>query len=173
VTAGKTAIFNHIVDINKMIIMSKLNFLKTYIELYKSNEEMNEVEKLETKTNEERVNELMKASGRNPDYDENKAFRTNENKLRYDLCPAIAQREYAKVWTEGLKKYPARNWEKGFLFSEVIASAMRHLEAMRLGEMIDKESGLLHSAHLMANAAMLTEFYFTHPELNDLQKQIK
>ena len=131
---------------------------------------MNEVEKLERKSNEERVRELMIASGRNPDYDENKAFRTNENKLRYDLCPAIAQREYAKVWTEGLKKYPARNWEKGFLFSEVIASAMRHLEAIRLGEEIDAESGLLHSSHLMANAAMLTEFYFTHPELNDLNK---
>jgi hypothetical protein len=100
-------------------------------------------------------------------------IRLNDNKLRYDLCPAIAQREYAKVWTQGLIKYPARNWEKGFLFSEVIASAMRHLEAMRLGEMIDEESGLLHSAHLMANAAMLTEFYFTHPELNDLQKPIK
>jgi hypothetical protein len=131
---------------------------------------MNEVEKLERKTNEQRVRELMIASGRKPDFDENKPFRTNENKLRYDLCPAIAQREYAKVWTEGLKKYPAGNWEKGFLFSEVIASAMRHLEAMRLGEMIDKESGLLHSAHLMANAAMLTEFCFTHPELNDLKK---
>jgi diphthamide synthase (EF-2-diphthine--ammonia ligase) len=100
-------------------------------------------------------------------------IRLNENKIRYDLCPAIAQREYAKVWTQGLEKYPARNWEKGFPFSVVIASAMRHLEAMRLGEMIDKESGLLHSAHLMANASMLTEFYFTHPELNDLQKQIK
>ena len=134
---------------------------------------MNEVEKLERKTNEQRVRELMIASGFLPDYDKNKAFRTNENKLRYDLCPAIAQREYAKVWTQGLEKYPARNWEKGFLFSEVIASAMRHLEAIRLGEMIDEESGLLHSAHLMANAAMLTEFYFTHPELNDLQKQIK
>jgi len=148
---NRQAFLNHIVDVNKMIIM-------------------NEVEKLERKPNEQRVRELMIASGRNPDYDENKAFRTNENKLRYDLCPAIAQREYAKVWTEGLKKYPARNWEKGFLFSEVIASAMRHLEAMRLGEMIDEESGLLHSAHLMANAAMLTEFYFTHPELNDLKK---
>ena len=131
---------------------------------------MNEVEKLERKTNEQRIKELMIASGFLPDYNKNKAFRTNENKLRYDLCPAIAQREYAKVWTEGLKKYPERNWEKGFTFSEVIASAMRHLEAMRLGEMIDAESGLLHSAHLMANAAMLTEFYFTHPELNDLKK---
>jgi hypothetical protein len=131
---------------------------------------MNEAEKLITKTNYERVRELMIASGRNPCIEEYGAFRTNENKLRYDLCPAIAQREYAKVWTEGLKKYPARNWEKGFPFSEVIASAMRHLEAIRLGEEIDAESGLLHSAHLMANAAMLTEFYFTHPELNDLKK---
>ena len=31
------------------------------------------------------------------------AMRHNENKLRYDLCPAIAQREYAKVWTQGLE----------------------------------------------------------------------
>ena len=131
---------------------------------------MNEVEKLERKSNEQRVKELMIASGRNPCIEEYGAYRTNENKLRYDLCPAIAQREYAKVWTQGLEKYPARNWEKGFPFSVVIASAMRHLEAMRLGEMIDRESGLLHSAHLMANAAMLTEFYFTHPELNDLKK---
>lgn len=127
---------------------------------------MNEFEKLERKSN-NRIAELLLEKVK--EY-QNKPFRTNENKLRYDLCPAIAQREYAKVWTEGLKKYPARNWEKGFPFSEVIASAMRHLEAMRLGEMIDEESGLLHSAHLMANAAMLTEFYFTHPELNDLKK---
>jgi len=114
------------------------------------------------------VNDLIKASGR--EYDEVNAIRHNKNKLRYDLCPEIAQREYAKVWTQGLEKYDARNWEKGFPFSVVIASAMRHLEAMRLGEMIDNESGLLHSAHLMCNAAMLTEFYFTHPELNDLKK---
>jgi hypothetical protein len=133
-------------------------------------EKMIEQVKETIKAEEDKIRLLMIASARNPDYEENKAFRTNENKLRYDLCPAIAQREYAKVWTEGLKKYPARNWEKGFAFSVVIASAMRHLEAMRLGEMIDAESGLLHSAHLMANAAMLTEFYFTHPELNDLQK---
>ncbi len=40
---------------------------------------------------------------------------------------------------------------------------MRHLEAIRLGEDIDEESGLLHAAHLQANAAMLTEYYFTQP----------
>ena len=41
---------------------------------------MNEVEKLEKKTNEQKVRELIIASGRNPDYEENKAFRTNENR---------------------------------------------------------------------------------------------
>ncbi len=99
-----------------------------------------------------------------------RGLRFNDEKIRYDLIPPLANRECAKVWTKGLDKYPAGNWEKGMPWSEVIASAMRHLEAMRLGEMIDEESGLLHSAHLMANAAMLTEFYFTHPELNDLKK---
>jgi len=47
---------------------------------------------------------------------------------------------------------------------------LRHLEVIRLGEDIDPESGLLHAAHLQCNAQMLTEFYFTHPELNDLKK---
>jgi hypothetical protein len=38
------------------------------------------------------------------------AMRHNENKLRYDLCPAIAQREYAKVWilpVTGRKAFPS------------------------------------------------------------------
>mgnify|MGYP000915174412 FL=1 len=99
-----------------------------------------------------------------------RALRNNANKLRYDLIPAKANEEYAKVWTVGANKYEPRNWEKGMPYSEVIASAMRHLEAIRLGEEIDPEDGLLHSAHLMCNAAMLTEFHFTHPELNDLKK---
>ena len=55
-------------------------------------------------------------------------------------------------------------------YTEVIASAMRHLEAIRLGEDIDPETGLLHAAHLMCNAAMLTEFHYTHPEFDDRVK---
>lgn len=102
-----------------------------------------------------------------------RALRHNENKLRYDLIPAIAQREYAKVWTMGANKYEPRNWEKGMPWTEVIASAMRHLEAIRLGEDIDPEDGLLHAAHLMCNAAMLAEFYFTHPEFDDRVKYNK
>ena len=119
------------------------------------------------------VDDLMKASGRNPKYDEVRGLRYNSDKLRYDLIPPLANRECAKVWTESLGKYPAGNWEKGMPWTEVIASAMRHLEAIRLGEDIDQESGCLHAAHLMCNAAMLTEFHYTHPEFDDRVKYDK
>jgi hypothetical protein len=112
----------------------------------------------------------MKASGRNPDFDEVRALRYNSDKLRYDLIPPLAHRECAKVWTKGLDKYPAGNWEKGMPWSEVIASALRHLEAIRLGEDIDPEDGLLHAAHLQCNAQMLTEYYFTKQDFDNRKK---
>ena len=108
------------------------------------------------------VDDLMNASGR--------AVRHNSDKLRYDLIPPLANREYAKVWTQALDKYQEGNWEKGMPWTEVIASAMRHLEAIRLGEDIDIESGLLHAAHLQDNAAMLTEYYFTKKEFDNRKK---
>ena len=122
------------------------------------------------KNKEVTVDELMKASGKNPDFDQVRGLRYNSNKLRYDLIPPFANRECAKVWTKSLGKYPAGNWEKGMPWSEVIASAMRHLEAIRLGEDIDAESGLLHAAHLQCNAAMLTEYYFTKQDFDNRKK---
>ncbi len=119
------------------------------------------------------VDDLMKTLGRNPDYDEVRGLRYNNDKLRYDLIPALANREYAKIWTQALGKYPEGNWEKGMPWTEVIASAMRHLEAIRLGEDIDAESGLLHAAHLQANAAMLTEYYYTKKEFDNRKKYEK
>ena len=107
------------------------------------------------------------------DYDEVRGLRYNSDKLRYDLIPPLANREYAKVWTQALGKYPEGNWEKGMPWTEVIASAMRHLEAIRLGEDIDAESGLLHAAHLQANAAMLTEYYFTKQDFDNRKKYDK
>ena len=47
------------------------------------------------------VDDLMEASGR--------GLRYNEGKLRYDLIPAKANEEYAKVLTKGLEKYPPNN----------------------------------------------------------------
>ena len=111
------------------------------------------------------VDDLMNVSGR--------AVRHNSDKLRYDLIPPLANREYAKVWTQALDKYPEGNWEKGMPWTEVIASAMRHLEAIRLGFDIDPEDGCLHAAHLQANAAMLTEYYFTKKEFDNRKKYDK
>ena len=116
------------------------------------------------------VNELTKDSVKNPYFDETRGLRFNDEKIRYDLIPPLAHRECAKVWTKGLDKYPAGNWEKGMPWSEVIASALRHLEAIRLGEDIDTESGLLHAAHLQCNAQMLTEYYFTKKEFDNRKK---
>jgi hypothetical protein len=111
------------------------------------------------------VDDLMNVSGR--------ALRHNSGKIRYDLIPPLANREYAKVWTQALEKYDEGNWEKGMPWTEVIASAMRHLEAIRIGEDIDEESGLLHASHLQCNAAMLTEYYFTKQDFDNRKKYDK
>lgn len=93
--------------------------------------------------------------------------RFNEGKPKYQLIPGFAQEQYAKVLTVGSKKYSDRNWEKGMKWTTVIASLERHLYAIKRGEDYDKESGLLHSAHVMTNAAMLTEYYKLCPEFDD------
>lgn len=93
--------------------------------------------------------------------------RFNEGKTRHDLVPAFAQEEYAKVLTMGSNKYGARNWEKGMKWSNILSSLERHLQAIKRGEDYDEESGLLHSAHIMCNAAFLTEYYKIYPQGDD------
>jgi len=101
---------------------------------------------------ENELKKIMKSDAR--------GLRFNDEKIRYDLIPPLAHRECAKVWTKGLDKYPENNWEKGMPWSEVIASALRHLEAIRLGEDIDIESGLLHAAHLQCKRADANRILF-------------
>lgn len=93
--------------------------------------------------------------------------RKNEGKTRHDLVPTFAQEEYAKVLTLGAQKYAERNWENGMKWSKVLASLERHLQKIKNGEDYDKETGLLHSAHVMCNAAFLTEYYKVYPEGDD------
>ena len=94
-------------------------------------------------------------------------LRFNEGKTRFDLCPPFAQEQYAKVLTQGAEKYGEHNWELGMAWSKVIASLERHLQAIKRGEDYDKESGLLHSAHVMCNAGFLTEYYKIFPKGDD------
>ncbi len=53
-----------------------------------------------------------------------RGLRHNSDKLRYDLIPPLANREYAKVWTQALGKYPEGNWEKGMPWTEVISDTL-------------------------------------------------
>lgn len=94
-------------------------------------------------------------------------LRYNEGKIRYDLVPAFAQEQYAKVLTLGAVKYAERNWELGMAWSKVISSLKRHTAAFEKGEDFDPETGLLHSAHIMCNAAFLTEYYRIYPQGDD------
>jgi len=94
-------------------------------------------------------------------------LRFNQGKTRYDLVPAFAQEQYAKVLTKGSEKYAERNWEIGMKWSKVLASLERHLHAIKRGEDFDNETGILHSAHVMCNAAFLTEYYKIYPQGDD------
>lgn len=98
-----------------------------------------------------------------------KGKRFNQGKIRYDLVPTYAQEQYAKVLTAGAQKYGDHNWKRGMSWTSVIASLERHLEAIKKGEDYDKETGLLHSAHIMCNAGFLTEYYKIFPQGDDRQ----
>lgn len=98
---------------------------------------------------------------------EHKGLRYNSGKLRYDLVEPVAHEEMVKVLTMGAEKYEDRNWEKGMSWSDVIASLKRHVAAIEKREDYDKESGLLHAAHVACNAHFLTAYYRIYPQGDD------
>lgn len=96
-----------------------------------------------------------------------KGLRFNEGKARHDLVPAFAQDQYVKVLTKGSEKYAERNWELGMKWSKVLASLKRHIAAFERGEDYDNETGLLHMAHAMCNAAFMVQYYKIYPQGDD------
>ena len=98
------------------------------------------------------------------------AKRYNEGKLRFDLIHPYANEQMVRVLTKGAEKYAPRNWEKGMLWSDVIASLKRHLHAIESGEDVDEETGELHIAHLACNAHFLTAYYKIYPQGDDRRK---
>lgn len=103
--------------------------------------------------------------------EKSKGLRFNEGKTRHDLVPQFAQEQYARVLTKGAEKYEEYNWAKGMSWTSVIASLKRHTSAFERGEDYDKESGLLHTAHIMCNAAFITEYYKIYPQGDDRPHQ--
>jgi hypothetical protein len=95
------------------------------------------------------------------------ATKYDEQKLRWDLLPVRPLEEIAKVMTLGAEKYTERNWERGFHWSRVFSSLMRHCWAWYRGETYDKETGLHHMAHAGCNILFLLEYSYTDRGIDD------
>jgi len=92
-------------------------------------------------------------------------------KSRVDLIPPWFVLGIGWVFAYGAAKYPddeARaNWQRGIKVRKLLASAERHLLAMKAGEDLDPESGLPHWAHLATNVAMAEWMRLHRPDLDD------
>lgn len=97
-------------------------------------------------------------------------IRYDDGKLRYDLIPADALEELAKVYTMGSKKYDEHNWRKGILWSRMFASIMRHVWSWFRGSDKDYESGLHPLAHAAFHCFTLINYSKSHPEFDDRVK---
>lgn len=91
----------------------------------------------------------------------------DSEKTRLELIAPYATEQMGKILTSGAKKYGDRNWEKGMAFSRIIGAIKRHTLAIERGEDFDKESGLLHSAHVLCESMFLTEYYKIFPQGDD------
>ena len=58
--------------------------------------------------------------------------------------------------TYGANKYAKDNWRLVKPVERYYSALMRHLEAVRKGEWLDKESGYPHMWHVLTNATFLT-----------------
>ena len=87
------------------------------------------------------------------------AQREKLHSIPYDLVPFQEMTEaYARVAENGQTKYAAWNWSKGLSRVQILGSLLRHTFAYLRGEERDsgpKGSGLLHTDHILWNAAAL------------------
>lgn len=77
---------------------------------------------------------------------------------RFDLLPWDALWVLAEHYGKGAAKYAARNWERGYDFSDSVAQMGRHLAQIATGELIDPENGSPHAAAIAFGALALIAF---------------
>jgi hypothetical protein len=76
--------------------------------------------------------------------------------LPYDLVPFQELTEaYVRVAEFGAVKYSPWNWSKGLPRAQLLGSLLRHAFAYLRGEERDRETGLLHTDHILWNAVTL------------------
>jgi len=82
----------------------------------------------------------------------------DDGKTMYSLLPPKALKEVADVLTYGAQKYSPENWKHVPDFDRRYTDAlMRHIEAYRMGEECDSESGKRHLAHAICCLLFLME----------------
>jgi len=64
-------------------------------------------------------------------------LRMDGGKIRFDLLPPEWDQALADVCTQGMKKYDARNWEKGMEWSAMVGCIKRHMNKFLAGERYD------------------------------------
>ena len=94
------------------------------------------------------------------------AQREKLHALPYDLVPFQEITDaYTRVAEFGAKKYAPWNWSKGLSRVQILGSLLRHSFAYLRGQDRDHDSGLLHSDHILWNAAALV--HNVHWDLED------
>lgn len=85
------------------------------------------------------------------------AMREKLSVLPYDLVPFQEMTDaFVRVAEFGAVKYAPWNWSKGLKRVQILGSLLRHTFAYLRGEDRDRESGLLHTDHILWNAAVLS-----------------
>jgi hypothetical protein len=85
----------------------------------------------------------------------------DEDKPDYSLLPANALNDLVRVLTYGARKYDRENWRKvPDMNNRYFAAAMRHMWALRRGELFDPETGIHHAAHAMCSMAFICEKWY-------------
>ena len=88
--------------------------------------------------------------------DHEKAEREKLNAQPYDLVPFQEITEaYCRAAEHGAEKYSEWNWSAGLPRVQILGSLLRHTFAYLRGEERDSRSGLLHTDHILWNAATL------------------
>lgn len=94
-------------------------------------------------------------------------LRYNDGKPQWNLVDWDALLPLVRVLEYGAKKYSADNWKKGLSYVSTCNSLMRHWICFMGGEDLDKESGLPHVGHILANALFLSYYYQFKKEFDD------
>jgi hypothetical protein len=77
---------------------------------------------------------------------------------RFELIPAGALEEVARVYGHGAAKYDSHNWARGYDWDLSIGALERHVALFKQGQDLDAESQLNHMAHAVFHCLTLITF---------------